>query len=185
MHPPDPPAADEERFRELFRRYYPTVTAYAARRNTPASADDVVAETFATAWRRLADVPEEPRTLPWLLVVARHATANTYRGQHRFARIATRLRLLPSEAAHHDAHPTLDEHDFVRVAIAQLRPDDKEVIRLAIWDELPHEQIAVILGCSTKAVAVRLHRAKARLRAKIEAMPQDDPSSSMTNGLSR
>ena len=43
----------------MFRECYPPVRAYACRRAAPDAAQDVVADTFLVAWRRLEDVPED------------------------------------------------------------------------------------------------------------------------------
>jgi RNA polymerase sigma-70 factor (ECF subfamily) len=65
------------------------VLAYARRRTDSATADDVVADVFLTAWRRLADVPSDP--LPWLLGIARRILANRRRGEARTAALHHRL----------------------------------------------------------------------------------------------
>lgn len=52
-------------------------------------------------------------------------------------------------------------------ALSRLRPPDQEILRLAVWEELPHRDIAAILGCSESSVAVRLHRARIRLGREI------------------
>lgn len=57
------------RFEELFDRYYWEVRAYVLRRGPASSAEDVVAETFLVAWRRLESIDAD--ALPWLLGVAR------------------------------------------------------------------------------------------------------------------
>jgi DNA-directed RNA polymerase specialized sigma24 family protein len=63
----------EARFDECFRQHYAHVLAYALRRLPDRSAaEDVAAETFLVAWRRLDDIPGDP--LPWLLGIARHVT---------------------------------------------------------------------------------------------------------------
>jgi DNA-directed RNA polymerase specialized sigma24 family protein len=41
------------------------------------------------------------------------------------------------------------------------------VFSLIVWDELDNQAVARILGCSPNTVAVRLHRARARLRAQL------------------
>ena len=55
----------------------------------------------------------------------------------------------------------------VRSALSQLRRGDQEVLRLATWEELPHAEIAEILGCSRHAVDQRIHRATRRLARKL------------------
>lgn len=77
-----------QRFTWLYDQYYRRVLRYALQHADPPSAEDVASETFLIAWRRLADVPEQP--LPWLLVVAQPAPqavragpqAATARGSH-------------------------------------------------------------------------------------------------------
>src|SRR3954452_14655936 len=72
--------AREARFNGLFDAHYSAVRAYAWRRD-PSNADDVVAETFLVAWRRLDDVPAD--SLPWLLGVARHVRLSRWRAARR------------------------------------------------------------------------------------------------------
>lgn len=59
--------------------------AYARRRCDDALAEDVVAETFLVAWRRLDDVPAHA-ALPWLYGIARRTLANQHRGRERLRR---------------------------------------------------------------------------------------------------
>ena len=62
------------RFDACLRAHYADIVAYALRRlDDRRAADDVAAETFAVAWRRVDSIPPEP--LPWLLGVARHVRA--------------------------------------------------------------------------------------------------------------
>ena len=44
---------------------------------------------------------------------------------------------------------------------------DREVLRLAAWEELQPAEIAAVLGCSANAAAVRLHRARQRLAGEM------------------
>ena len=67
------------------------------RRCDPETADDVVADVFLIAWRRRAELPEEP--LPWLLGTARRVLANHARGQSRRVRLRDRLAAEPVMAA--------------------------------------------------------------------------------------
>jgi len=49
-------------------------------------------------------------------------------------------------------------------AIRRLPEADAEALRLVAWEELSHEEAGRVLDCSSNAVAVRLHRARGRLR---------------------
>jgi RNA polymerase sigma-70 factor (ECF subfamily) len=168
----------EARFELLYAEHGRAVLAYAVRRATDAQdAADVVADTFLVAWRRLDDVPPAEAARLWLYGVARHVLANQQRSQRRRQRLSERLRReLP--AALEGAPPPASQTDAVRGALARLGAGDQEILRLCGWEELTPGEIATVLGISQVAVRSRLHRARRRLRAALELVPEpDDPNS--------
>ena len=58
---------------------------------------------------------------------------------------------------------------MLRQVVSNLRPDDRELIWMAYWEELTREEMAEIVGCSLPAVKVRLLRARERLRTLLES----------------
>lgn len=52
-------------------------------------------------------------------------------------------------------------------AIQRLRPERRAVVVLRYWADLPHEEIARLLGCRPPTVRTRLHRALADLREEV------------------
>lgn len=153
------------RFDALWAAHYGAVLGYALRRRRE-GAHDVAADTFLAAWRRLDDVPSDD-PLPWLIGTARNAIANQARGERRRVALVKRLGGL---ARHVGPDPAeMGGGTEARAAFASLRPTEREVIALAAWERLTHTQIAVVLGCSPGAVAVRLHRARERLRDALAA----------------
>jgi RNA polymerase sigma factor (sigma-70 family) len=163
----------EERFQEIYRRHHPAVVAYARRRVSADSVEDVVAETFLVCWRRLERVPEEP--LPWLYAVARKTLANQRRAAGRQTTQA--VVEMFGEAVLFEGDPTLG------AAFSQLSERDQEVLRLVAWEGLSLREAATVLGCSAVACRVRFHRAKRRLAERLQALerhaatarPQPDP----------
>ena len=153
------PTSRIARFDVMFAAYQRYVLAYAIRRTqVPADAEDVAAETFVIAWRKIDAVPAAD-PLPWLYAVARRVLANHRRGNGRRERLAALLRVedvvTPMRAG--------DDHDGpVFLALASLPTADQELLRLVAWEELGNKQIAVVLGITPNAVAIRLHRARAR-----------------------
>jgi len=124
---------------------------------TGGQADDVVAETFLVAWRRLDDVPTDD-PLPWLLGVARNVARNERRSTRR--RDALVLRLPAPRPAPPPDEPA--ETGLVRAALAALDEADRELLLLVAWDGLTPGRAAQVLGCSAGAARVRLHRARRR-----------------------
>lgn len=157
------------RFEAIYQAHYGAVAAYARRRAAdPVDAQDAVAETFTIAWRRLPELPEGDGALPWLYGVARRVLANQRRGNRRRTDLSVRLGGPQPEPAGLDSELIAsEERRTVLAALARLRESDQEILRLAVWDELPHRDIAGLVGCSEASVAVRLHRARTRLGREI------------------
>ena len=156
--------AEASRFTALWEANAARVLAYAARHSDPDTAQEIVAETFLVAWRRLQDVPGDP--LPWLLVVARNTLANHRRSGYRRAVLKTELmqleRLAEPAAA---ADVTVVERGHLLAALAALGADEREALLLTAWDGLSGAQAARVAGCTLAAFHVRRHRARRRLRS--------------------
>jgi RNA polymerase sigma factor (sigma-70 family) len=156
------------RFRAVYETNYHRVLGYALRRAASREdAEDVVAETFLTAWRRLEEVPHGSGVRPWLYAVARNALANQRRGERRRGRLSGRLQAESISVAWRwgDAN---DELASVVAAFARLRDEDRELLALASWEELDAREIATVLGCSRNAARIRLHRARRRLARELQ-----------------
>jgi RNA polymerase sigma-70 factor, ECF subfamily len=152
---------DPDRFSELYRRHHRAVWAYAVRR-LPGGADaaDVAAEVFAVAWRRRDELPAEPETLLWLYGTARRVVANANRAAGRRDRLTGRLASLRDSR---ETGALAEGHPEVLAALDRLGPNEREAIRLAVWEDLAVQDIARVLGCSPNAVSLRLVRARKRL----------------------
>lgn len=156
-----------QRFEELFRRNYPAVRGYALRRTSPEAAQDVVAETFLVAWRRLDDVPGD--ALPWLFGVARRVLANQRRSSGRGAALVERL-AGAAVGATTDLEESVGEAEAVRAALRLMTERDREALMLVAWHGLSGARAARAAGCSRTAFDVRLHRARRRLAALLEGL---------------
>jgi RNA polymerase sigma-70 factor, ECF subfamily len=142
------------------------VRRYAWRRD-PATADDVVAEAFVVAWRRLDEIPDDARG--WLIGVARNARLNLARSQRRQQALAARIPREPQPDLVESGLPA-PLSEALQEALRNLAPLDREVLLLSAWDELDRAEIAVALDCSKAAVSVRLHRVRRRVQRALDAL---------------
>lgn len=169
MVPDDP--SDRSRFEAVFEDHYRDLLAYALRRSVDqADAEDVVAETYTIAWRRLADMPDGDGTRPWLYAVAHRVIANQRRGSERRFQLIRKVASLEPVTA----DPTGTESGPALSALARLRSDDQELLRLVAWEDLDHGEIGVVLGITPNAVAIRLHRARDRFVQEFRSLAQSD-----------
>jgi RNA polymerase sigma factor (sigma-70 family) len=152
-----------EHFEHVYQDCYEAVQRYVARRVAPEAIQDVVSETFLTAWRRYADLDGEP--LPWLLGIARRTAANHRRSGSRRAALRERL---SAERQQWSYEPLDDRDPRLANALATLSERDREALLLVAWDGLEHRVAASVMGCSTGAFTVRLHRARRKLERVLE-----------------
>jgi len=155
----------ELRFQRLYQANFRPVQAYAVNRlGTPDDVPDVVAEVFTTAWRRLADIPPPPGDRLWLYGTARRVIARRHRSASRLRNLVGRLAAERYPTAQLQASGQDPARDQVLVAVAELKPADREALLLVHWEQLSYAEAAQVLGCSANAVGIRVHKAKARLR---------------------
>ncbi|GAA3215933.1 RNA polymerase sigma factor [Nonomuraea helvata] len=150
------------RFEAMYQQTYEHILGYALRRcDSPEDAADVVAETFAIAWRRVDAVPPDGEARLWLYGVARNVLANHRRGQARHRHRSVELDTDLADLYAHSPETSVELGAIAR-AFEQLPEDDRELISLVAWEGLDRAQIATVLGCSRNAVRIRLHRARKR-----------------------
>lgn len=155
-----------DRLGALYQEHGAALARYAFRRGVADSdIEDVIADVFVIAWRKLDSVPPAPGDRLWLLGVARNVVAKHQEGRWRRARVVARL----AATAPISGGATPSEQVALGDAIGRLPSRDRDVVLLVLWEGLTHEEVAVVLGCSASASRLRLHRAKARLRTMVEA----------------
>ena len=142
-------------FDVFYREHAPTVLAYCLRRADRQTAEDAMSEVFIVAWRRRDEASAE--ALPWLLAIARRTLANQRRSVRRQGALLARLAAQPL------LRPRRIRVSRVLEALAALRESDREVLRLAAWEALSSREAARVLGCTSAAYRLRLHRARRRL----------------------
>lgn len=156
-------------FGDLFERHGSVIYRYLARRVGHGTAEDVMSETFLTAFRgrsRFDLARTDAR--PWLYgiannLVSRHFTAET----RRFALMAA----APAEHIAGDAFESADERlDAIAHvgglgrALAALSKADRETLLLYAWGDLDYEGVAEATGAAVGTVKSRLNRARRQMR---------------------
>ena len=160
-----------EDFTDLYMQHYRRVYSYAVSRAGRQLAEEIVSEVFLIAWRRLADVPKP--ALPWLLAVARNVVIDQFRAAARRQSVAE-LQAWAAEArdSSADVADQVAERFAVIAALATLSEADRELLMLVAWQGLPPRQAARVVGCSTAALSVRLHRARRRLEHAMDEIAE-------------
>ena len=78
----------------------------------------------------------------------------------------------------HDRFATKGHH-AVRVALAELSEQDREIVTLTAWEGLAPREIARVMGISANVVRIRLHRARARIKKQLDVPGEALPRSAL------
>lgn len=135
-------------------------------------ADDVVQETFIAYSRCAMGFKNDRHLQNWLYKVAGNRCRNILRSRkrHESVRIEDAESKI-SEVSFQNEEGALRNRERADVLLEHVQrlPDNlREVIFLRYYDELGIPRIAEIVGISTSAVYMRLHRARAALKKMIE-----------------
>jgi RNA polymerase sigma factor (sigma-70 family) len=174
----DRPAAGEGRivdpadFEIAFEQHFPPIYRFISRRVGTALAEDLVAETFATAYRRRASFePERASLRAWLYGIATNLVRSHWRAEQHL--LALDARLLP-ETDLADGSDAIDQRVIAALlaprlaaALGLLTRGQRDVLLLHAWAELSHEEIAAVLEIAPGTARSRLSRARAALREQL------------------
>lgn len=172
------------RFVDLYEQFYRPIYAYCRRRTTAETVDDVVAETFLIAWRRIDLVPRGSDVLPWLYGVAYRVMGTRSRGSSRNRRLNQKLSSIGHETPTPPEEVILvrEQSRQVLAALELLKSTDREILLLAAWEELPQADIAVALSISVGAVRQRLYEAKKNLTKAYDRLGKKRRTPAAKNG---
>jgi RNA polymerase sigma-70 factor (ECF subfamily) len=150
----------------LFDRYHVVLFDFLSRMTgNSTAAEDLVQDIFVRILKYRATYRDDGRFETWLFRIARNARADYFRGRPPVEPIAEEALEKPETAAG-PARLLEQRREVMRLrrALLMLRDDKRELIVLARYREMTHEQIASLLGVEIGTVKVRLHRAVRELR---------------------
>ncbi|MGX6604491.1 RNA polymerase sigma factor [Micromonosporaceae bacterium Da 78-11] len=161
-----------EAFAALFDRHAPHIHRYLARRLGEQHADDLVGETFLTAFRRRDSFrPEHRDARPWLYGIATNLIAQHRRDEVRAYRLQQAVPPEPDALCHADQVAADVTAAALRTrltsALSGLADGDRDVLLLITQEGLTYEQVAAALQIPVGTVRSRLHRARSVLRSAL------------------
>jgi RNA polymerase sigma-70 factor (ECF subfamily) len=149
-----------EEFNRVFRAQLPMISAYLARRVPFSEVEDLASDLFEVAWSKKDKIPEGFE-LPWLYKTARFLVSNFHRKQSGRTSILARLaEPVAAPSAESIALADIELSD----ALAGLSAPDREIISLWALEGLTNVEIAKAIEVSENAAAIKLTRAKQKLK---------------------
>ncbi|PTX94283.1 sigma-70 family RNA polymerase sigma factor [Opitutus sp. ER46] len=163
--------AADETWTSWFQRYGPRLLLCARQwTHSQADAEDVVQEAFVRFWRHQRHLPGEPMAL--LVTSVRRAAFDRARSESRRTAREEEAQGEESGARVSWFEPPLLQEErraALERAVAQLPPEQREVLALKIWGELTFQEIATTLDIPANTAASRYRYALAGLRQLLTA----------------
>lgn len=165
---------DRQAFAALFGKYAGKVKGYLIRLGAVgAIAEDLAQDAMVNVWRRAASFDaNKAKASTWIFVIARNAWIDRLRREK--VELAYRSVLIVEEESGDEAPDEATERtqseEQVSVALAQLSPEQRQVVQLSFFEDRPHSEIAERLDLPLGTVKSRLRLALIKLRAHWEQL---------------
>ncbi|HMO17666.1 MAG TPA: sigma-70 family RNA polymerase sigma factor [Oligoflexia bacterium] len=170
---------DREAFKNLFERYYPRLKSVAKGiLLNEEDAADVCQEAFFKAYRNLSSFRGGSSFYTWMYRIVYNLCIDLGRRSYRKREVtavegldfeqvggnSTQYEYLPPPpSSPEDELYRARLGEIIRVAMEELSPSHRAVIRLREIDGLSYDEISKATGCSTGTVMSRLHHARKKL----------------------
>jgi RNA polymerase sigma-70 factor (ECF subfamily) len=144
-------------------------------------AADLGQETFVRVYHHRAEFDGERRFTTWLYTIASNLARDRLRWRARHPAVSLDAESSDSGQSFRDALPdggkgprdraeANEQRDLIRQAIAKLPEDLRLPLILAEYEDRSHAEIGAILHCTSKAVEMRIYRARHELRRQLAPM---------------
>lgn len=157
-------------FEALLESQRPAIERFVRfRMPSQADADDVLQEVYLAAFRNFSRLKDQGAFRPWLVSIARNKCNDYFR--RKGAAMEISLEEL-SEKELVDSRYGLSEITTVRETVELLGDQDKQILYLSYWKELPQAEIARRQDIPLGTVKSRLHTAKQHFKDRYPYAPQ-------------
>lgn len=164
--------ADRAAFAALFRHFAPRVKGYLRRFGDDGGrVEEVLQETFVAVWTRAATYdPARASAATWIFTIARNRRIDAFRRERRPEFDPNDPAFVPEPGPEGEDRVTARERsESLEAALAELSAEQREVLRLAFFEDSPHEAIAAKLGLPVGTVKSRIRLAYGHLRTRLAA----------------
>jgi len=168
--------ADKAAFTRVFAYYAPRVKGYLMRLGMGAAeSEEVSQEVMVAVWRKAASFDRRQASVAtWIFRIARNRRIDAFRRDQRSTLDTHDPAFQPQpDAAPDAATETAQREAQLRTAMAELPAEQRDLVRVAFYEDLSHSQVAERTGLPLGTVKSRLRLAFAKLRLRLEADDQD------------
>jgi len=142
-------------------------------------AEEIAQDCFVKAYKALGSFKQTAKFSTWLYTIT-YTTAMTFLRKKRLdtSSISDEETFLQLEnhtsAFNANVYEQQNSHAFLNLAINELLPDDAAIITLFYKGEQSLEEIGEALNMEPNTIKVKLHRARQRLKEKLQYLLKDE-----------
>lgn len=162
---------DRQAFQTLFAHFAPRIKSYLMQSGSDAGqAEEVAQEVMITVWRRAALFDRRLASAStWIFTIARNKRIDSIRRQRRPQIDFEDPAFVPDPVASADRiFEEGEEAERVRTAIETLPEEQRDLLRLAFFEDKPHSEIAALCSLPLGTVKSRIRLAMTRLRKQLK-----------------
>jgi len=163
---------DRAAYAALFEHYAPRVKGYLGRLGLePGRADDLAQEVMVAVWRKAGSFDRRKATVStWIYRIARNRRIDLFRRERTATLDPDEPQLSPAALPLPDADLEATQREAqVAAALAELPPEQREMVRAAFYEDLTQSEIAERFGLALGTVKSRLRLAFEKLRGRLES----------------
>jgi RNA polymerase sigma factor (sigma-70 family) len=167
-------AGEQAIFAQLVQRYQSYVFTLVLRfTDNREDAEEISQDVFVKAYRSLADFRGDAKFSTWLYTIVR-TSCITFLRKKRLHTTSLDDERTSLQLENRDSGFTANaieqksKHAMVNAAIRMLSPDDTQILTLFYKGEQSLGEIGRVMGLDPNTIKVKLHRARNRLREKME-----------------
>lgn len=166
------------------KRFYlvlaPSTFQFAMRRlSDPVQAEEVVVETMYEVWSHASRYSGQSTIRTWVLGIARHKLLDKLRDRYRHQHESLDDEALGGNDAESEAPEGFERvarrehHDMIVHCAGKLPEDQREALHLALYEDLPLADIALVQACPENTVKTRLFHARRKMKECLQRLFKD------------
>ena len=162
---------DEEAFADLMREYYPFVyTIVIGSVNNTHDAEEVVQDTFLSAYRGLTQLEDTTKFKSWLAEIARNCARQWLRKQRGETIPLNEVSegILQTEDSPDEQLTRQEQRELIRRTMQTLPQKDRDIARAFYLEGVSYDELIRAHGLSYNAMALRLFRIKRKLSKRLQ-----------------
>ena len=161
-------------FEAFYRGYHDRVGRFLGLMTSqPALVEEVLNDTMLVVWKRASSFNGQSKVSTWVFAIAYRTALKALRGRDEPVQEPEAERLADDDLGPERRRAESEARAALSRALDGLSHEQRSVLVLTHFHDLPYAEIALIVGCPVDTVKTRAFHGRRRLRALLAGEPED------------